>query len=165
MQVVINPSASYQGSKIGENFRNDPGLWPTSFIVSLLLDDTICFDTWTDSSPIVRLGFLLTEPRKIGVYHHVIMGKIHQLFRRSTVVALGGWEIVVISISQQKGPFLVGGWKPPLRKKYATVKMGSSSVMFGVKIPKIFELPPTRFMFGGSVFKQKDPFCCWNPFC
>ena len=38
---------------------------------------------------------------------------------------------------------LVGGWTNP-SEKYATVKMGiyESSPIFGVKIPKIFELPP-----------------------
>ena len=39
--------------------------------------------------------------------------------------------------------FLVGGFSPtPL--KNMLVKMGSSSPIFGVKIPKIFELPPGK---------------------
>ena len=36
---------------------------------------------------------------------------------------------------------LLGGWTNP-SEKYAKVKMGSSCPRFGVKIPKIFELPP-----------------------
>ena len=83
------------------------------------------------------------------------MGKIHQLFRRSKVVALGGWEIVVISIFPTKRT-ISSWWLKTTPSKKICLSKWESSVMFGVKSPKIFELPPTRFMFGGSVFKQKD---------
>ena len=38
---------------------------------------------------------------------------------------------------------LVGGWTNP-SEKYARQKMGSSSPIFEVEIPNIFELPPPR---------------------
>ena len=37
---------------------------------------------------------------------------------------------------------LVGGWTNPKLKKYAEVKLGSSSLIFGVKIKKYLKPPP-----------------------
>ena len=48
---------------------------------------------------------------------------------------------------------LVGGWTTHL--KNMNVKMGSSSPNFGVKIPKMFELPPPRF----RAFRAEDSGC------
>ena len=45
------------------------------------------------------------------------------------------------------GPTLLVRWfftNPS--EKYARVKLGSSSLILGVKIPKIFELPPPRLV-------------------
>ena len=46
---------------------------------------------------------------------------------------------------------LVGGWTNP-SEKYAQVKLDSSSPRFGVKIPKIFELPPPRLMLNTYLY-------------
>jgi len=43
---------------------------------------------------------------------------------------------------KKAGGKYLGGFNP--LEKYATVKMGSSSPRFGMKLKKIFELPPPR---------------------
>ena len=53
----------------------------------------------------------------------------------SLVMHPGPSEIKLVS--------LVGGWTNPCHLKNMLVKLGSSSPIFGVKIPKILELPPT----------------------
>ena len=47
--------------------------------------------------------------------------------------------------------YIVVGFSPTQFEKYATVKLDHETPRFGVKIPKIFELPPPRITWEGCV--------------
>ena len=57
----------------------------------------------------------------------------------SSINLRGPWNIQPHQLSKKKTSWWF--WTNP-SEKYAIVQMGSSSPIFGVKIPKIFELPP-----------------------
>ena len=65
-----------------------------------------------------------------------------QAFKTSTMAM-----VTILFFGQRLRAFeihwLVGGFSHP-SEKYATVKLDHETPIFGVKIPKIFELPPPR---------------------